>query len=140
MPGIPTEVPAIGSTPASASVTNVNAGGPSSGVDGPIVTSLALSGTPSDSNQPIEIAAQQTPVSNLRGDAVSVASPPSDTLEAAGTPNDVNQTVGVGHTQNKLRQVAGGDFNPTSANVITTQQNTAVNQVFGTGVPRNVFV
>jgi hypothetical protein len=139
MPGLPIQSPPIGSTPASASPTTVNGGG--SSVDGPLVTSVALSGTASDPNQPIDVTAPPiVAVTNLRGDAVSVASPPADTLAAAGTPNDVNQTVGIGLPQTADTNVNGGTASPTSANVVTTQQNTVVGQVYGTGVPSNVFV
>lgn len=140
MPGLPTQAPPIGSTPASVSPNNVNGGG--SSVDGPVVTSVALSGTTSDPNQPIDITAPATAaVTSQRGDtSPGVASPPSGTVAAEGTPTDVNQTVGLGPIQNQLRQVDGGNFNPTSANVVNTTQNNVAGQVVGTGVPRNVFV
>jgi hypothetical protein len=138
MAGIPTQVPPIGSTPASTSSNTVNGGG--SSVDGPIVTSLALSGTPSDPNQPIEISAQQTPVAVVRGDATSVGSPPADTLAASGTSADANQTVGVSPAQTAQTSINGGTFSPQGPNVINTTQNNVVGQVLGTGTPRNVFV
>jgi hypothetical protein len=136
--GLPTQAPPIGSTPASISPTNVDGGG--SSVDGPITDSLAVSGTPSDVSQTIAVTPQQTPVALLRGDSVSVGNPPPDSLAVSGTPADVNQTIGITPQQTPVANVNGDLPSPVSANTITTTQNSTVNQVFGKGVPTNVFV
>jgi hypothetical protein len=51
-----------------------------------------------------------------------------------------DQPVTVGPSQNSGGLVQGGTASPTSANCDNTTENTVINQVYGTGTPKNVFV
>jgi len=136
--GLPAQVPSFVQVPAQISPNNVDGGG--SQVDGPIVDSLALSGTPSDPNQTILITPQQTSTNNVDGDGSSVDGPVVSSLAISGTPSDPAQTVHVIPPQTANTNVDGGTFSPQSVNTINTTQNNVAGQVLGTGTPANVFV
>lgn len=136
--GLPSQVPPIGSTPASKSPNNVDGDG--SSVDGPITTSLGISGTPSDPAQTIQVTPPQTAITSVDGDGSSVDGPITSSLAISGTPSDPAQTVHIIPPQNHNKNVDGGTFSPLSPNVITTTQNSVVGQSYGNGVVKNVFV
>lgn len=68
-------------------------------------------------------------VTNLRGD---------DGEEVR--PVVVDQPVTVTSPGPSLRTVQGGNFAPGNGQVVTPQENDTVGQVFGSGLPREVFV
>ena len=119
--GFPTQVPPIGSTPASASATNLD-GDDASPIRNQQADVRASSG---------QVTPASTSPNNADGDDPSQVKP---VAQAA------NQPVTVGPAQTAGTNVNGGTYSPTSPNVLTTQQNTVVGQQYGTGVPRNVFV
>jgi hypothetical protein len=99
---------------------------------GPTVAGLASAPGlgPDSPNQPVTVS----PSSN--------AGP----LDQAGSfkpglgPVTADQPVTVGPSQNSGGLVQGGTASPTSANCDNTTENTVINQVYGTGTPKNVFV
>lgn len=136
--GLPSQVPPIGSTPASISPTNADGGG--SSVDGPISSSIATSGGPTDGNQTIDVAPTQVHRLNLDGGGSSVDGPISSSVATSGGPTDANQTVDITPPQTAQTNVNGGTFSPQSPNTSNTTQNNIAGQTYGTGTPRNVFV
>jgi hypothetical protein len=111
--GLPSQVPQIGSTPASASPTNVQATGPLA----PVVV-----------DQEILVGPTQVHRLNLDG---GVGGTPATTID---------QEILVGPAQTAGANVNGGTFSPQSPNTQNTSQNNVVGQVFGSGTPTNVFV
>ena len=51
-----------------------------------------------------------------------------------------DQPITVGPSQNAGKLVQGGTASPTSPNCENTTENTVVNQIYGTGTPKNIFV
>ena len=51
-----------------------------------------------------------------------------------------DQPVTVGPSQNSGGLVQGGTASPTSSNIENTTQNNVAGQVFGSGLPANIFV
>jgi len=99
---------------------------------GPVVPGLASApGLGTDSpNQPVTVS----PSSNAG---------PLDHADSykPGLGTDLpDQPVTVGPSQNSGVLVEAGTASPTSPNTKTTTENTVVDQVYGTGTPKNVFV
>lgn len=136
--GLPKQVPSFFQEPASTSPNNRDGDG--SSVDGPITTSLAISGTPSDPAQTIQVTPTQNHNKNIDGDSSSVDGPIVSSLALSGTPSDPAQTIHVIPPQNHNKNVDGGLASPLSVNVVTSTPNIIAGQVFGSGVPINVFV
>lgn len=116
--GLPSQVPPIGSTPASASVTNVTGAG-------------GNQHRPFSVDQEILIGPSQNGGANADGD---------DPSQVKLVASAVNQPVLVGPAQTAGTSVDGGTFSPQSPNTQNTTQNNVVGQVFGSGTPTNVFV
>jgi hypothetical protein len=77
---------------------------------------------------------------NADGDDPSPLTPISSSLATSGTPTDVNQTVDIAPAQTAGVNINGGTYSPQSANVVNTSENNVAGQIFGKGVPANVFV
>jgi acyl dehydratase len=113
--GLPIQVPAIGSTPASASSENKKG---NNGNERPIVVDQEIIVGPSTNAGPVVAA------------------------DASGNtkPVTVDQEITTGPSQNGGKAVDGGVFSPLSPNVTNTQQNTVVGQTYGNGTVTNVNV
>ena len=67
--GLASQNPSIGSSPASTGPNNADGDDPSPVK--PISSSLATSGTPTDTNQTVDVTPQQTPVASVNGGTFS---------------------------------------------------------------------
>lgn len=114
--GLPTQVPSIGSTPASASENNFFG----RGGHRPVVVDQEILVSPS-----------------TNAGAVVDGDDPSQVKPVASA---VNQPVTVGPAQTAGTNVNGGTFSPQSVNTQQTTQNNVVGQVYGSGTPINVNV
>lgn len=101
--------------PANASVNNVS---------GAITAEKPLS-----VDQPVTVTPPMTSQRNVDGDD-----------ESSVLPLSVNQPVTVQVPGRALDTIQGGSAGAVSLNVITTTQNTVVNQIYGVGTPANVYV
>jgi hypothetical protein len=132
-------------------VTNpgsVNAGSEAFGV-GPIAPNQPVTRGPGTNPGPLVQGLASAPGLGVDSpDQPVIVSPSSNAgpLAQAGSyapglgTDSPDQPVTVGPSQNSGQLVQGGTASPTSPNCENTTENTVVNQIYGTGSPRNVFV
>jgi len=117
--------------------------------DGPLVVDQPVTRGPGTNPGPLVAGLSATPSFGKAYPNQPVTTGPSTNAgalvqagsEAPGLGTDKpDQPVTITNAMTAQRTVEGGTYSPQSPNTENTTENTVINQTYGQGVPRNVFV